>query len=216
MPSSVGSLIGATGISRTGVVRWGVRIPAADKSTGTGVYLVALTDEFDSVEAAVSSCFLSQASLNELLERRPELTLDGQRPGARALGERLAEFWCPDEVVLYIGRAGPRRYVYVSELSDRVEEYYATPLGDRSPHAGGWPLKMLGNLNGLYVHYAYCDDVEARERIMLETFSSNLSEETRSVLTNAVGRMPYANLEDGRKHRKAHGIKGATEPRARR
>ena len=97
--------------------------------------------------------------MQELLDvRHAELNLDGQRPDAAQLGARLAGFWCADEVVLYGGRAGPRGRVSVSELSDRVAEYYATPLGARSPHAGAWPLKTLAILSSLYVHYGYCAD----------------------------------------------------------
>src|SRR5262249_28370986 len=56
----------------------------------------------------------------------------------------------------YVGRAGPRKRVMVSELADRVTEYCTTPLGARSPHAGGWPLKTLANLHEVAVHFAYC------------------------------------------------------------
>lgn len=38
--------------------------------------------------------------------------------------DRLAEFGLPDEVILYLGRAEPRQRVIVTELSDRVVEYY--------------------------------------------------------------------------------------------
>src|SRR4030065_708843 len=97
--------------------------------------------------------------------------------GVSAVGTRPAGCWGPDEVVVYIGRAGPRRHVTVSELSDRVEEYYTTRLGARSPHAGGWPLKTLANLGSLYVHYAYCDDVLKKEQLMLKAFADNLSDD---------------------------------------
>lgn len=50
--------------------------------------------------------------------------------------DRLATFWLPDEVVLYIGLAG-------ASVRKRVRQYYRTPLGDKRPHAGGWWLKTL-------------------------------------------------------------------------
>jgi len=68
-------------------------------------------------------------------------------------------------------------------------------------------------LNDLYVHYAYCDDVVAREQFMLEAFAKNLSDETRSTLYDTKHPMTFANLEDGSGRRKAHGIKGAKAPR---
>lgn len=215
MPSTVGSLFAVAAVSRDGVVTWGTRVPTpAERGIGTGVYIVALT-ELDSTEAAAAACPLAPAALQGLLEARPELTLDGERPDAGAVGGRLAAFWCPDEVVVYIGLAGPRRRVSVSELSDRVEEYYTTRLGARGPHAGGWPLKTLANLGDLCVHYAYCDDVEKREQLMLAAFAASLSDETRAALRDPTHVMPFANLEDAQRGRKAHGIKGARAPRAR-
>jgi hypothetical protein len=75
-------------------------------------------------------------------------------------------------------------------------------------------VKTLANLSDLYVHYAYCDDVLTRERLMLEAFAESLSQETRDALYDATHVMPFANLEDGPGARKAHGIKGARAPRA--
>jgi hypothetical protein len=214
MPSTVGSLFAAASVTRTGVVPWGTRILLSqDGGMGTGVYVVALTDEVDSLEHAVSACPLSEDALEELLAARPELTLDGKRPDRRELAHRLAAFWCADEVVLYVGLAGPRERVTISELSDRVAEYYGTPLGARSPHAGGWPLKTLTNLSGLFVHYAYCDDVLIKEGLLLDAFADALADETRAALHDSTHVMPFANLRDARGGRKAHGIKGARAPR---
>jgi hypothetical protein len=216
VPSSVRSLFAGVAVPDTELVPWGTRIPPPeDVGVGTGLYMVALTDELDSTKGAAPVCPLARAAVQKLLAVRQELTLDGERPDADALGVRLAAFWCPDEVVVYIGLAGPRQHVTVSELSDRVAEYYTTGLGARSPHAGGWPLKTLADLNSLYVHFAYCDDVVEKERLMLEAFAGGVSDETRAALYDTTHVMPFANLEDGQGRRKAHGIKGATAPRVR-
>jgi hypothetical protein len=106
-------------------------------------------------------------------------------------------------------------------LSDRVAEYYTTPLGARSPHAGGWPLKTLTNLSELYVHYAYCADDRGAEARAPDHFAQQLSANTRRALYDAVFPMPYANLEDGHGRRKptaspAHAHRGARRGAARR
>ena len=60
------------------------------------------------------------------------------RPTREQLLQRLAGFWFPDEVVVYIGLAGPRKNRPVQgEVAKRVGEYYDTPLGANGPHAGG-------------------------------------------------------------------------------
>jgi hypothetical protein len=217
VPSNVRTLLTAAGLSPTGAVSWGTPIAnSANGMPGTGVYVVALTADPDQTQPALATCPLSMQAVQQLLDVRPELTLDGQRPDAAALGARLAGFWCPDEVVLYIGRAGPRRRVTISELSDRVREYYDTRLGARSPHAGGWPLKTLRVLSDLHVHYVYCDNVEGRERQMLSAFADALSQKTRKALYDSTCVMPFANLEDADGRYKLHGIKRARAPRGER
>ena len=62
------------------------------------------------------------------LERVPKLQLDGRRPTPRDVAERLGKFWIPSRSVIYIGRT-------TAPLAARIAAFYATPLGDRSPHA---------------------------------------------------------------------------------
>jgi len=213
VPSTVTDLFAAAGVQRDGVVAWGARIPAPQDGPGTGVYVVALTVEPDIFDATLPICPLSAAAVEELLDVRRELKVDGRRPDVAQLAARLAGFWCPDEVVLYVGRAGPRQRVTVSELSDRVGEYYTTPLGARSPHAGGWPLKTLANRSELHVHYANCAGYKTAEERMLDHFAEQLSDDTREALYDSTFVMPFANLEDGQGRRKLHGIKGARAPK---
>jgi hypothetical protein len=214
VPTTVRALFEAAGIATSGVVRWGVTIPSSrGGSPDTGVYVVALTDDLDSTDGAVAICPISRNAVQALLDDRPELALDGKRPDVDALIARLTAFWLPDEVVVYIGLAGPRQRTKISALSDRVAEYYSTPLGARSPHAGGWPIKTLATLNDLFVHYAYCDEVAKREQLMLEAFAHGVSEDSRSMLHDKLHAMPFANLTSGA-GRKTHGISGARAPRS--
>lgn len=216
MPTTVCSLFEAAGVAHGGVVRWGHSIPKpAEGQPDTGIYAVALTADLEPMDAALAECPISQTRVRDLLKTRPELRLDGKRPSVEALITRLQAFWYPDEVVVYIGRAGPRQRVKVSALSDRVAEYYVTPLGARSPHAGGWPIKLLEPLEDLVVHYAYCDDIAERELLMLDAFSRGISETSAALLYDKLHPMPFANLTAG-SGRKSHGISGARAPRVKR
>jgi hypothetical protein len=171
------------------------------------VYVVALTQRADRVGGAVEACPLSSTALDELLAVRPELRLDGTRPSRRALAQRLSEMWLGDESILYVGLAG-------TSLRTRVGQYYATPLGARKPHAGGWPLKTLSLLTQLFVHYAGCTDPAAAEQKMLDTFKRQVSTASLSMLRDPSMPIPFANLEARKGARKAHGITGAREPSA--
>jgi hypothetical protein len=213
MPSTVASLFAAPNTKPQGVLQWGERIPPPKGGPGTGVYVVSLTRATHRLDGTLPTCPISTLAVGELLEVRPDFRLDGGRPDVARVAERLAGFWCPDEVVLYVGRAGPRKHIRVSELADRVTEYYTTPLGARSPHAGGWPLKALANLDELHVHYAYCPDYIKAEERMLDRFAEQLSKSTRESLYDPTVVMPFANLRDGHGRRKPHRITGARAPR---
>jgi hypothetical protein len=210
----VASLFASADLQLDGVVPWGFRIPRTASGTSTGIYVVALTDNADTTEAAIADCPISRTAIHTLLEVRPELMLDGTRPDAASLAERLTSFWLPSEVVLYVGLAGPRkRMPTAGELAKRVGEYYATPLGARAPHAGGWPLKTLAGQDQLAVHYAYCEPVDERERLMLAAFAANVDPDERAALADKEHVMPFANLEYPPGTRKLHGISGAKASR---
>ena len=130
-----GEVLTAAGAESAGVAPWGVRPALPDESLGfaTGIYVVSLTGDPDSVDGSRSAAPISVAAVDKLLDGRPELTLDGQGPSREQLVARLAGFWFPDEVVVYIGLAGPRASrPPQGELAKRVEEHYKTPLGART------------------------------------------------------------------------------------
>lgn len=215
VPSTVAEILIAAGAESAGVVPWGVQPALPDEPLGfaTGIYVVSLTDDPHSVDGSWFVASISVAAVAKLLDVRPELTLDGRRPNREQLAARLAGFWLPDEVVIYVGLAGPRASrPRQGEVARRVEEYYKTPLGARTPHAGGWPLKTLVSLSDLYVHYAYCRDVEIAEDACIRHFADHVSDATRERLYDPVRVMPFANLEFPRGNSKNHGIRGARAP----
>jgi hypothetical protein len=139
-------------------------------------------------------------AIEELLRKRPELRLDGERPSVEALAARIAQFWLADETVLYVGLAG-------TSLGTRVNQYYKTPLGARRPHAGGYFLKVLANLNDLKVHFAACDDPDQAEDSMLATFCkrgfrahSTDSSRLRASVSFCEPRMAQGHQKESRHH----------------
>jgi hypothetical protein len=198
VPSSVRAVFQAANVSPLGCVPWGTQVPEGRP----GVYAVALTPDPNALGPTLLTAPIDPDAVGSLLERRPELLLDGTRPTADQLSERVASFWLPGEVILYIGLAG-------TSLRARVDQYYRTPLGARRPHSGGWFLKLLANLDELFVHFAVTDDPEGAEFRALEAFCAYVSSEDRSRLRDPAHPFPFANLEWPRGTRKAHGISGA-------
>lgn len=195
-------MFAAADVVPAGVVRWNQLVP----ETSPGVYLVALTNDADSVAGAISTCPLDLGAVAKLLNVRPELKVDGQRPTEEDLAERLSTMWQGDETIVYIGLAG-------TSVQSRMSAYYRTPLGARRPHAGGWPLKTLGVLPSLWVHYAACTKPQKSELQMLDAFIARVSPATKVGLCDPSLPVPFANLERAKGERKKHGITGAREPR---
>jgi hypothetical protein len=167
--------------------------------------VIALTADVDD-DDGLAHAPISARAITNLLAVRPELTLRGYRPTEEQLTSALAEMWVPEVAVVYGGKAG-------TSLRTRVNQYYRTTLGARSPHAGGWPLKTLSNLADLRVHFAACTDPGGAETKMLDAFTAQVPTAMRAGLSDPLLPLPFANLEDGRGRRKDHGIKGARAPR---
>jgi hypothetical protein len=155
----------------------------------------------------MTSAPISPAAVITLLDRRAELTVDGRRATPAQLSDRISAFWLPDEVIVYVGLAG-------TSLRSRVGQYYSTPLGARSPHAGGWFVKALSTLDDLWVHYAACADPATVEHQMLAAFSAAVTPSVAAVLPDPERPIPFANLEWPKRRYKRHGIKGAKAPRS--
>lgn len=202
MPSTALGLAARAGVTLGGVVPWG-QPPPCDQP---GVYLVCLDRDEDSTESALAECPISITAVEKLLSVRSELTVDGKRPSAHELAARIGAFWLPTETILYIGLAG-------TSLSERVKQYYQTPLGARSPHAGGWFLKTLTTGPPRWVHWARAEDPDRAEDLMLKTFCSGVRINERQALPDPDHPFPFANLEWPRGVRKRHGIAGAKQRR---
>jgi len=199
MPSTVADVFAAAGVPPAGVVRWHTRVP----QPAAGVYVVALTDDIASTGRARADAPIDRARLEYLLAVRPEVLLDGARPTAAELIDRLRRFWLADEVVLYIGLAS-------RSVRTRVRQYYTTPLGARKPHAGGWWLKTLSVLDELSVHFAATPDFSAAEERALDAWASAVSSRSRGALHDRERLAPFANLRTASRAIKAHGVSGAT------
>jgi hypothetical protein len=201
MPTTVSEAFAAAGLTPEGVVRWNER----PKVTGPGVYVVSLTKSVQQTDATLPYAPLSPSQFDRWLSVCPDLTLYRVRPTAKQLQDQIQHFWIPDEAILYIGLAG--------SLSGRLAGYYNTPIGAPRPHSGGYFLKLLSNINELWVHYASCSDPETAENKMLGRFCENVSDASRQVLADADHPFPFANLVLPRGTKKAHGLRRARTAR---
>lgn len=202
MPSTVTDLLAAAGLQLRGSAPWRTT-PTLD---APGIYLVSLDGDPSHERGPKAAAPIGIDAINTLLSTRPELRLHGTRPTGQELAAQIGRFWLPDEPVVYVGLAS-------ESVAKRVNQYYVTPLGARSPHAGGWFLKTLHNLGDLHVHYAAASDPNRAEDFLIRTFVTNTSTAGREALADPQRPFPFANLEWPKGVRKNHGITGARASR---
>lgn len=198
MQTTIADAFSAAGLARGDVVRWDTK----PLTPLPGVYIVSLSASTDDNDGSMMSAPLFKEAFERWLDVRPELTLEGVRPTVQRLIDRIRQFWLGNEVILYTGKA--------TSLSARVGQYYWTPIGARRPHAGGYFLKLLSNLDQLWVHYTACDDPSIADDSMLERFCEGVSVDSRRELLDPARPFPFANLEWPQGIRKAHGLRGAS------
>lgn len=186
---TVKELFSHVGISNSKHVRWGDEV----ESSQQGIYIVS-TSDLPEEPAVANQPKFNDAAIQKWIDRLPDFRIDGVRPTLTTLKNRLAQFWLPNESVLYIGQTK-------SSLSKRIAQYYKTELGAKGPHSGGQWLKTLGNMEDLFVYYA-----PTTER------PKDVEDKLLNYFYSQAGELPFANLERPQ-GRKKHGLQGQRDPK---
>ena len=189
-PSAPGLLRGV-GLLADGPVPWGRPVPAS----GPGIFIVELP-------APLATAPIELTRVGKWLERIDTLRVDGERPTSRALAARLAAFWLPSQVVVYVG-ATP------TSIASRVRAVRETELGERRPHPGGHWLHVLTVLDRARVWWAATDAVEEYEDALLAAFGDGVSGAERAALPDHEVVLPFANLRTPTGTRKQTGLTGS-------
>jgi len=181
------ALLRSLGLEVDGPIRWG----QSPSTRAPGVF---------AVETATPSATapIDPDQLRRWVERVPGFVLDGERPTPAVLSRRLASFWVPEASLLYVGRSR-------GSLTGRVAALYATELGYRRPHAGGYWLKTLRDVSRLNVWWAETPAGEEYEDAILEAFAQAVAAAGPG---SAVPILPWANLESPAGESRATGFRG--------
>jgi transcription elongation factor GreA len=186
-PLTAGALLREVGLLPDGPLPWGRPNPART----AGVFVIELP-------APLATAPIELARVGKWLERVPDLTLDGARPSSRALAARLATFWLPSQVILYIGATN-------ASISARLGAMERTTLGDRRPSAGGHWLHVLRGLPTTRVWWAATDAVEEYEDALLSAFSAAVEASGGDTSGSPVS-LPFANLRRPTGERRPTGL----------
>ncbi|MEO5884861.1 MAG: hypothetical protein ABIQ58_05030, partial [Candidatus Limnocylindrales bacterium] len=188
------TLLRDVGLLADGPLPWGRPVPARTP----GVFVVELA-------APAATAPIELTRVGKWLERVPDLRLDGERPSSRALAARLASFWLPGQVVLYIGATSV-------SIAGRLAAMDHTALGDRRPHSGGHWLKTLRALPSTRVWWAATTAVEEYDDALLAAFAESLPAADRALLPDVTAILPFANLRRPTGERRATGLTGSLLP----
>jgi transcription elongation factor GreA len=176
MPLNGHDLLRAVELPIEGPILWGR--PVA--SSGPGVFIV----ELPAPQPKVS---IDPTEVREWLERAPDLRLDGKRPTVAEVQTRLASFWLPSQVILYIGSSQ-------RSVGARLSGMYKTPLGERRPQSAGYWLKTLHHLNRARIWWSPTAEGELWEDALIDSF------------VKSAGALPYALLVTPSGEHRSHGL----------
>lgn len=187
-------LLREVGLLPDGPVIWGRAVPARKP----GVFVVELA-------APRPRAPVELTRVGKWVERVPTLTLDGQRPTSRTVAARLAAFWLPSQVVLYVGAA-------TTSIGGRIAAQQQTTLGDRRPHPGGHWLHTFDPAVTLRVWWSETDAPEEYEDALLSSFAASVPPDEVAGLPDTSVVLPFANLRRPTGERRATGLAGSLLP----
>ncbi len=182
------------GLLPDGPVVWGRPVPARS----AGVFVVELT-------APLARAPMESTRIGKWIERVPTLTLDGERPTSKALAARMAGFWLPSQVVLYVGST-------TTSIGGRIAAMQGTTLGDRRPNPGGHWLHTFLPSVAMRIWWAGTDAPEEYEDALLGAFAAGVPSEEVAALPEGVVMLPWANLRRPTGERRATGLAGSLLP----
>ncbi len=182
------------GLLPDGPVVWGRPVPARS----AGVFVVELT-------APLARAPIELTRVGKWIERVPTLTLDGERPTSKALAARMAGFWLPSQVVLYVGST-------TTSIGGRIAALQGTPLGDRRPNPGGHWLHTFLPSVAMRIWWAGTDAPEEYEDALLGAFAAGVPSEEVAALPAGAVMLPWANLRRPTGERRVTGLAGSLLP----
>ena len=193
MTMGAADLLRSVGLTADGPVILGRGV----RSGGRGIYVIELP-------APMASAPVDIHAVSGWLARVPALELDGMHPTSKQLLARLASFWIPSAIVLFVGSSE-------RSIGGRIAALEQHVLGDPRPHAAGQWLKTL-RVSGRRAWWASTDATEEYEDAVLEAFAASVPDAERAALHDAETVLPFANLRTSTGQAKRHGLRHSTLP----
>lgn len=191
------------GLEPSAPVKWGEPL----NIEGNGVYIVSLSDNPSKNRNTLPRFKMSNAVFSSWKKLSPELNVDGNLSKS-IIEQELNQYWKPKQNILYIGESTS----LTNGLAKRVNQFYIHKVGWKGPHTGGYWVKLLSELENLYVYYAVSPNPRDTEFKMLMYFIEQTTGKSFYELEELGKHLPFANLKVD--FQKKHGIVKAVSKKA--
>ncbi len=186
----------AVGVSEYTTIKWGA-IRQSEIPKKYGVYIIEIPELYTNPP-------LNEAAISNWLGNSKRVEIDEKKVDIKTVKKHLSTFWKPNESIVYIGQSSLSQ----KGINKRLSDFFGHQPGNKGPHAGGYWVKLLNNINNLNVHYTICENPHELEFRMLMYFIMKTSGEKDIYKLNNIGSyLPFANLTVDVD--KPHGITGA-------
>lgn len=183
---TVNDIFNKVGLTPSLPYKWGTTIP----EHGNGVYVVSTSSDPARNEGISNQCSIDKDVFIKWKEFAPELNVGGEH-SLEHFNHELNKHWKPNQNILYIGESSSE----TNGLAKRIKQFYDHQAGWKGPHTGGYWIKLLAQLNDLYVYYAVCNNPRDTEFKMLICFIEQSTGKSFYELENLGSHLPFANLK---------------------
>lgn len=186
MPITVNDIFNKVGLVTPVAIKWNNPIPTEDN----GVYVISLSEDASKNNGILKSFEINEEVFNKWKLLSPDLNVNGT-VSKNIIEVEINQFWKPNENILYIGESSSP----TNGLSKRVNQFYQHEVGWKGPHTGGYWIKLISQLENLFVYYAKCKNPRDTEFKMLMYFIEQTTGKSFYELDELGKHLPFANLK---------------------
>lgn len=186
MAVRVKEIFNKVGLEPSAPLKWSNAIPIK----GNGVYVISTSNNSTMNRGITSSCKMNEEVFKRWKTFSPELHVSNVSI-IESIEAEINKFWKPKENILYIGESSSE----TNGLAKRVNQFYIRQVGWKGPHTGGYWIKLLSQLEELYVYYAVCDYPRDTEFKMLLYFMEQSAGKSFYEIQELGKHLPFANMK---------------------
>lgn len=188
MPISVNGLLKTAGLNsnRLKTIQWGEAL----KNSSVGIYIVSTCADPSENSNHFENAPIDEEKLCRWIRKIKSIQINiTPHPIIEDLKQRINRFWLPDESIVYIGQTECR-----GGLEKRMQQFYNTELGDRRLHIGGQWVKVLKDIDRLFIHSMTTLTPVDAESALMQHFAAQVSEVAKKKIGKHLSPLPFANF----------------------